>query len=229
MVGKLKENLSEIQMQIDRELKAHPALKSPRILAVSKKQPLQKIEELFALGISDFAENYLQEAKIKMEKLRHLPICWHYIGSIQTNKLNDLVGRFDLIHSVAREVEIKKIAEIARKKEIQQNFLIQVNIANESTKGGSTVDQLDSLIAETRRHTNIALRGLMIFPPLSESEEESLEWFAKAQALYLDCQKQLGSGFDRLSMGTSGDFHLALRKGATDLRIGERLFGARTD
>ena len=226
MVGSLKENLKKINAKIASE---NPSQKnSPRIVAVSKKQPESKIRELNDLGVIDFAENYLQEALLKIESLKKLNLRWHFIGQIQSKKIKDIVGRFDLIHSVCRVSELEKMSLIAAENNVIQDFLIQINIANESTKSGVKPGELDAFVAEAVKINHLNLKGLMIFPPLSDSEEESLKWFSQGQDLFLKYQKQLGEEFCHLSMGTSGDFHLAVRQGSTDLRIGEILMGSRT-
>lgn len=228
MAGSLKSNLEKINKQIALELQKNPTLEQPRIIAVSKKQPVAKIEELYALGVADFAENYVQEAKTKMQSLKNLPLRWHYIGAVQSNKLNDLVGNYELIHSMARRTDVRKAADIADAKGVQQNFLIQINIAGEPTKQGVLPDDLPSILKDVQDFSNLHLQGFMIFPPLCETDEESLEWFAKGRELFEYWQKQLGASFQRLSMGTSSDFQLAVRMGATDLRIGESLLGQRS-
>ena len=202
-------------------------MKPPRVIAVSKKQPTEKIRSLHNLGLKCFAENYLQEALLKKSQLVDLDISWHFIGQIQSKKIKDLVGNFDLIHSVTRISELEKMSLVAGEKNIQQDFLVQINIADEETKQGVKTNELQNFVDEAQKFLHLRLSGLMVFPPLCQTGEESLQWFAKGQAFFQEHQKRIGPSFKHLSMGTSGDFHLAYRKGATDLRIGESLLGSR--
>ncbi len=223
MTGNLKANLKEVQDSIEKEGSGRKVL----LVAVSKKQPVKKIEELFRLGVQDFGENYLQEALEKQEQLQELAIRWHFIGTLQTKKIKDIVGRFHLIHTVARSTELEKIERVAKSIDCIQDVLIQVNIANEESKNGVRPNDLHELLERGSLLKQVRIRGLMFFPPASDSEESSLRWFGKAQQCFLAAQKKQAPEFDTLSMGTSGDFHLAVRQGATHVRVGERLLGPR--
>jgi PLP dependent protein len=223
----LKKNLNKIQDKIDLELKKNKNLQKPRIVAVSKKQSIDKIIKLNEMGITDFAENYLQEALIKIQQLKDLSIKWHFIGKIQSNKIKDIVGNFYLIQSVSTLAEAQKISNIASEKNLNQKILMQVNLANETTKQGFLLEDLLVSLNEIIKLKNIQLIGMMVFPPLSETESETLKWFNQSFQLFNQLKSQLGPEFKHLSMGTSQDYHLAVRSGATDLRLGECLLGSR--
>lgn len=219
--GTLEENLQKIKTQIDQN-KVFP---SPLLLAVAKKQPAEKIRDLYQLGQRDFAENYLQEALAKQKDLQDLGIHWHFIGPLQSKKIKEIVGRFHLIHTVSRKVELEKMSDVARAKQVTQNFLVQVNIANEPSKRGVAPNDLSNFLSVCQSFPKLNLRGLMFFPPLEDDEAESIKWFEKAKKLF-DANGS-HENFNILSMGTSGDFALALRSGSTLVRIGEALFGPR--
>jgi len=227
MTGNLEENLRIIQNNIQSEIAKLEEKNIPLILAVSKKQPSEKIRTLYSLGVRDFGENYFQEAIEKKDSLKDLEIQWHYIGKIQRKKLKDIVGNFDLIQTVSRFEEVEKIQEIAAKKNITQKILIQVNIANEESKGGVSVKELKSLVEKTLACENVLLDGLMFFPPLSRDENETLGWFDQCQKVFEELQKKIKTPLKVLSLGTSSDYTLAIQKGSTMVRIGEALMGPR--
>lgn len=227
-MSELEENLKNIQANIQQEKSTCPFLKNPIVVAVSKKQPISKIEKLYHLGVHDFGENYLQEALEKIEIFKGLDIHWHFIGALQSKKIKEVVRHFQWIHTVSRFSEIEKIAKVAKELGKNPNVLIQVNLAGESSKQGISPDELEEMIKVSLAFPSVKLRGLMFFPPLSDLEEESLYWFAKGKELFDRFQPEGGSSFDSLSMGTSSDYHLAYRSGATHLRIGESLMGLRS-
>ncbi len=227
MLGPLKENLNNIHQRIAVELEANDNLQKPTILAVSKRQSVEKIKALADMGIEDFGENYLQEALDKKQELKDLGLRWHFIGQLQRKKIKDMVGEFYLIQTLSRKAELEKMVQVADDKKCTQNVLIQVNIANEESKQGVSAADLAELVKATIEAPRVNLQGLMFFPPLADNEAQALEWFEKCTQVFINCQKQDPENFKILSMGTSQDFPLALRKGATLLRLGEVLLGPR--
>ena len=222
-VPSLKDNLEKIRAGIPPGI-----IPYPRIIAVSKKQPISKIQELYQLGIRDFGENYIQEALEKMKALSTLNIRWHYLGQVQSKKIKDIVGRFHLIHSVARLSEVEKISQVAWSLGSEQNVLVQVNIAREVSKQGVPVEDLPEFLKKSQEFRSVHILGLMIFPPQTQDQVQALKWFSKASELFQQMKEKTGGvHFCHLSMGTSGDFQWAVRKGATDIRIGEALMGPR--
>jgi len=190
--------------------------RSVRLLAVSKLQPLTKIREAYEGGQKDFAENYLQEAALKQEQLANLPVDWHYIGRIQSNKAKLLPGKFKLIHSVDRLSIIDALA----KPRIPQEILLQFNVAGEETKGGAAEQELEKMLLHADA-TKLKVRGLMVMPPFTENPEEVRPFFKRAR----ECAAALG--LSELSMGTTQDFEVAIEEGATWIRIGTDVFGPR--
>lgn len=208
------ERLKKIQQQISRDIK---------ILAVSKGQPIEKIQDAAKnFGQKLFGENYVQEALEKQEKIASKDLQWHFIGHLQTNKVKSVVGAFDLIHSVDRLDLLKEIHKRAEQKNLTQKVLIEVNIANESSKSGISKQLLPELIEQSKSFSKVKIEGLMCMPPLGKSEKETRGYFAETREL----AKKLK--LSELSMGTSEDFLWAASEGATILRLGTILFGARS-
>jgi hypothetical protein len=200
------------------ELKKYPA----KLIAVSKLQSEDKIRALYQKGQRAFAENYVQEALSKKMNLQDLcDLEWHFIGSLQKNKVKFVVGEFDLIHSVDSYELAQKIDQLAQQKKIQQKFLLQMNISNEPTKGGLLADELPAVIEKLKELDHLELKGLMTMPPLFDDPEKS--------RIYFKMLREMASRFKlpELSMGTSHDFQVALEEGATMIRLGEVLFGER--
>jgi pyridoxal phosphate enzyme (YggS family) len=191
---------------------------SVKILAVSKGQDFAQIRQAALCGQNFFGENYAQEATEKMEKLEGLPLAWHFIGRIQSNKIKHLVGRFAVIHSVDR----LNIAEaISAASSTPQEIFLQYNVADEVTKAGAAEAGLAALAFKMGALPNIRLTGLMVMPPLSSDLEEVRPYFKKARALATNL------GLNELSMGTSSDFEVAIEEGATWIRTGTEIFGPR--
>ena len=226
MAGNLKENLNSILEKLTLEKSKNSQLVDPVVIAVSKKQSVEKIKSLNELGHNVFAENYWQEAEEKIKALIDLNIEWHFIGALQSKKIKEIVGNVELIHSVSRLVELEKISAIAKEKKIEQKILIQLNIANEESKSGVPVDEIKEFCQQAENFAHIKVCGLMVFPPLEDSEEKAIHWFQTAKTLFEEL-KQNHKEWDTLSMGTSSDYHLAYRCGATHLRVGESLMGSR--
>jgi PLP dependent protein len=210
--------------QIDTDSK-----KKPKIIAVSKTFSYKKIEEVFALGQFDFAENYVNEFEEKYEQLLSFPIKWHFIGHLQTNKVDKVVGKVEMIQSVDNERVLKKIIDLAEKKSIVQNILLQVKFGNEDTKHGFALDELDSIIQTYKNYSSIKICGLMCILPLGSSEAETTKYFSilHENLFLLKQAHDLPDDFKELSMGMSGDFKLAILEGSTMIRIGSAIFGAR--
>ncbi|MGD2166468.1 MAG: YggS family pyridoxal phosphate-dependent enzyme [Gammaproteobacteria bacterium] len=197
-----------------------------RIVAVSKQQSIESIRRLFANGITDFGESYIDEALPKLDELSELGIVWHFIGRIQSNKTRHVAERFDWVHSLDRE-------RIARRLDAQRpyhapplNVLIQVNLANEPQKGGigrNAVAELAGYIGELPK---LRFRGLMGIPPAGTTDSGLHEFFSEIRALQ-DELRRSGIRGDTLSMGMSRDFETAIAEGSNCIRIGTALFGPR--
>lgn len=197
-----------------------------RLVAVSKYHPVRAVAELAALGQRDFGENYVQEARAKQEALAGLPLRWHAIGAIQTNKARDVAGRFDLIHSLDSE---RLAGALVRRLSpgTGQRVLIQVNIGSEPQKAGVDPRGLAALVEHVLTLPALSLCGLMCLPPRCGEGEAARPWFARLRELRDDMQRRFGVDLPQLSMGMSGDYRQAVAEGATLVRVGTDIFGPR--
>lgn len=232
MDGKLN-ILSEIQKKIIKACSL--AKRDPqevKLIAVTKKVSIEKMLPIIQAGQIDFAENYLQEALIKIEQLKNEKLIWHFIGQIQTNKLKNIVGNFSLIHSVDRIEVAKEISKISKSKNIIQDILIEVNIGGEESKSGGTVEECYHLIKNILSDPHLRVCGLMCLPPLMENPEELRPYFKEMREIrdrwfYEFKETVLNKHPWFLSMGTSHDFEIAIEEGANWIRLGTLLFGNR--
>ena len=196
---------------------------SIHLLAVSKTKPAGALREAHAAGIRDFGENYLQEARAKQLELADLPLCWHFIGPIQSNKTRDIAEHFAWVHSVDRLKIAQRLSEQRPADLPPLNICIQVNVSGEASKSGCTPTDLPALAAAISALPRLKLRGLMAIPEPTEDRAEQDAAFAAVRTL----QESLNMGLDTLSMGMSHDLESAIAQGATWVRIGTALFGAR--
>ena len=196
---------------------------SIHLLAVSKTKPAAALREAYAAGVRDFGENYLQEARAKQVELADLPLCWHFIGPIQSNKTRDIAEHFAWVHSVDRLKIAQRLSEQRPADLPPLNICIQVNVSGEASKSGCTPTDLPALAAAISALPRLKLRGLMAIPEPTEDRAEQDAAFAAVRTL----QESLNMGLDTLSMGMSHDLESAIAQGATWVRIGTALFGAR--
>lgn len=197
------------------------------IVAVSKTHPAEAVRAAAAAGARDFGENYAQELAAKRDACGDLGVGarWHFIGRLQRNKVKLVAGRVALVHAVD-SVELAE--EIAKRAQgAVQPVLIAVNLAGEATKGGVTAETAGALAAGILRLPGVRLDGLMTMPPPSEDPEASRGCFAALRALRDRLQQELGAPLPALSMGMSSDYEVAIACGATHVRIGTAIFGAR--
>lgn len=196
------------------------------LLAVSKAQPAQTVREAFAAGQTRFGENYLQEALGKQAELSDLAIEWHFIGPIQSNKTQPIAQNFSWVHSIDR-LKIAQRLNDARPAELAPlQVCVQVNIGNEESKGGVDADELEALAAAITALPRLKLRGLMAIPPPTADENQQRAQFKQVRQCY-DSLLDKGFKLDTLSMGMSEDYPIAIEQGATIVRVGSALFGAR--
>ena len=196
---------------------------SIHLLAVSKTKPAGALREAHAAGIRDFGENYLQEARAKQVELADLPLCWHFIGPIQSNKTRDIAEHFAWVHSVDRLKIAQRLSEQRPADLPPLNICIQVNVSGEASKSGCTPHDLPALAAAINVLPRLKLRGLMAIPEPTDDRSEQDAAFATVRTLL----QSLNMGLDTLSMGMSHDLESAIAQGATWVRIGTALFGAR--
>ncbi|MBD8808351.1 YggS family pyridoxal phosphate-dependent enzyme [Pseudomonas syringae] len=217
-------NISTLEQRIrTASLAAQRDPASVGLLAVSKTKPSSALREAYAAGLRDFGENYLQEALGKQAELADLPLCWHFIGPIQSNKTRAIAENFAWVHSVDRLKIAQRLSE-QRPEDLEPlNICIQVNVSGESSKSGCTAEDLPALAAAISALPRLRLRGLMAIPEPTEDQAEQATAFAAVRTL----QDQLDLPLDTLSMGMSHDLEAAIAQGATWVRIGTALFGAR--
>ena len=197
-----------------------------KLIAVSKTKPAEAIKAVYDSGQRDFGENYVSEAVEKMSVLKPLDICWHFLGPLQSNKTRLVATHFDWIHSVDR-VKIAKRLNEQRPDELPPlNVCLQVNIPAEPTKSGvSSEAELLELALAVSEMDRLALRGIMAIPaPASDLEQQRAQFKSIAQLLSIP---DLPMQMTELSMGMSGDMESAVAEGATMVRIGTDIFGAR--
>lgn len=203
------------------------------LIGASKTVSGARLPEFYDAGLRDCGENYVQEAARKMDEIalsstRYRDWNWHFIGALQSNKARDVVGKFALIHSVDRLSLAQSLDKAACKIEIIQDVLLQVNIGDETTKAGCAVDELSELAHFCGELKNLNVRGLMCLPPASENIEDSRVHFCRLRELRDELRaSSTRSCGSELSMGMSGDFEVAIEEGATLIRLGTALFGAR--
>lgn len=193
------------------------------LLAVSKTKPAAAIRAACAAGLRDFGENYLQEALEKQLELSDLPLTWHFIGPIQSNKTRPIAEHFDWVHSVERLKIAQRLSEQRPADLPALNICLQVNVSGEASKSGCTPAELPALAAAVAQLPRLKLRGLMAIPEPSADPAAQRAAFEQVRAL----QDSLNLDLDTLSMGMSHDLEAAIAAGATWVRIGTALFGER--
>jgi len=196
------------------------------VVAVSKQKPAEAVREAFEAGCRDFGENYVQESLPKIAALGALPITWHFIGHLQTNKARDVAERFDWVHGIDRA---KAAAALSKARPVERgplNVCLQVNISAEDTKGGVAPGEALDLAHEVAALPVLRLRGLMgIASPTADATVQRRQ-FAELRRTF-DGLVKAGLAVDTLSMGMSADLESAVAEGATMVRIGTALFGER--
>ncbi len=198
------------------------------LLAVSKRQPLDRIRALIDAGQRCFGENYVDEALVKINALANPSLEWHFIGPIQSNKTRLLARHFDWVHSLDR---IKLVTRLNDQRPVEApplNVLIQVNLDAEAQKAGCAPQEIAALAAAVASAPNLRLRGLMAIPAARSEPADQAAVFARLQALYGELARR-HPGIDTLSAGMSGDLEAAIAHGSTLVRVGTDLFGARPD
>ncbi|WP_182532201.1 YggS family pyridoxal phosphate-dependent enzyme [Dokdonella fugitiva] len=196
------------------------------LVAVSKTQPAAAVRALAACGQRAFGENYVQEAVAKQADLADLPLEWHLIGPLQSNKCREAAEHFDWLQSLDR---LKLVAPLARHRPPARaplNVLVQVNVDDEASKSGCRPEEIGTLAAAVAAEPRLRLRGLMAIPAPAPERERRRAAFARMLALF-DALRAEHAEIDTLSMGMSDDFELAIAAGATMVRVGTLLFGAR--
>jgi hypothetical protein len=196
------------------------------LVAVTKTQTAETIRAAATAGVTDFGESYLQEALAKMPLLADLPLRWHFIGSIQSNKTRAIAERFDWVHSIDRLSIARRLSEQRPYHAPPLNLCIQVELVPEPNKGGVSPSEAGQLAAAAAGLPRVCVRGLMCVPPPQPNAAAERAVFARLRNLLEELNAN-GHKLDTLSMGMSGDYESAIAEGATQVRIGTALFGSR--
>ncbi len=219
--------VNEVLAQIDEVCKT---LDKPRplVICVSKTYPCSAIEEAYSYGMRDFGENKVQELMEKMEKI-DLPINWHLIGHLQTNKVKYIIDKVALIHSIDSIKLLNEVEAQAKKRGIVANVLLQINVAKDENKFGFYEEEIAQVLAHITTLTNVRVKGLMTIVPYVENPQDNAKYFGKLYEIYVDIQKQTldNISMEILSAGMSNDFKVAIEEGSNCVRIGTAIFGAR--
>ncbi|CAB1063820.1 Pyridoxal phosphate-containing protein YggS [Olavius sp. associated proteobacterium Delta 1] len=199
------------------------------LIAVSKTMPAEVVKEAIAAGVTDLAENYIQEAREKVNTLATFNVNWHYIGHLQSNKAKYAVRLFDLIHSVDSLKLAKELNKYAQKNDKIQSILVQVNVAKEESKSGVYAENTIELLKNIGQLDNVSVKGLMTMPPYFNAPERVRPFFAALRKLrdQIKAEGIPNIAMEELSMGMTGDFEAAIEEGATMVRIGTAIFGER--
>lgn len=199
-----------------------------KLVGASKTVPVERIRPAVEAGLTILGENYLQEARDKIAAF-DLPVDWHFIGHLQSNKAVTAVKLFSLIHSVDRLSLAQALNGAAAKTNQVQDILLEVNLAQEPTKSGAKIEDLETLLRTVAAFPNLRVRGLMTMPPWYEDAEKVRPYFQTLRRTrdHLQSLKLPRVDLIELSMGMSGDFQVAIEEGATLVRIGTALFGSR--
>ena len=199
---------------------------SVTLVAVTKAQPAELLRAAATAGVTDFGENYLQEAAGKMDELGPAGVHWHFIGAVQSNKTRAIGERFEWVHSIDRFSVARRLSEQRPFHAPLLNVCIQVALIPEPTKGGIEPAELTELALRTAELPRVRLRGLMCVPPPQPEPQAQRAVFSRLRILLEELNAQ-GLKLDTLSMGMSADFESAIAEGATHVRIGTAIFGSR--
>ncbi len=226
----VRENLAEVERRIQAACeRAGRERAQVRLIAVSKTKPVELLTEAYEAGSRDFGENKPQEIK---EKYPQLPsdIRWHMIGHLQRNKIKYVIDKVCMIHSVESVRLAEAISEEAGKRGIVMPVLVEVNVAGEESKFGVRPEETEAFVREICRFPNIRVEGLMTIAPFTENAEDNRIFFRKLRNLYVDIKAKNIDNVNmcNLSMGMTGDYEVAIEEGATMVRVGTGIFGARS-
>lgn len=223
--------LDEVRRRIEASAqRAGRAAKEITLIAVSKTHPGSLIEEAIKAGALDLGENRVQEAEEKIAQLAHTNARWHLIGHLQANKARRAVKLFDVIHSIDSAALVERLERLCVEEGRDElPVLAQVDLAGEATKSGASVEELNRIVEQTSKCERVRLIGLMTLPPFFDDAEEVRPFFRRLRELRdeLRARQAFGERVGELSMGMSHDYEVAIEEGATMVRVGTAIFGAR--
>ena len=225
----LKDQLQEVEKRIQAACdRAGRKREEVTLIAVSKTKPVETLQEAYDLGVRIFGENKVQELTAKYEALPK-DIHWHMIGHLQTNKVKYIIDKAELIHSVDSLKLAETIEKEAAKHDLIADILVEVNVAEEESKFGMKMEEVIPFVEKVSAFPHVRVRGLMTIAPFVEDPEENRSIFADLHKLYVDIKKKNHDNdtVSVLSMGMTNDYEVAIEEGATMVRVGTGIFGAR--
>ncbi len=226
-MSEIAEKLSQVLSRIEEARKRSPYGQDVTLVAVTKFHPLSDMEEVIRLGVTDVGENRVQEMEGKYKELT-LPVRWHLQGHLQKNKVKKAVAMADLIQSADSREILKEIDKRAGEIGKVQDVLLECNISQEESKTGLSAEELPQVIAEAKALSHVRVTGLMCMAPNYEDVEMTRPVFHEAHTLWEEMKNQFPHGqISILSMGMTHDFEIAIEEGATMVRVGTAIFGAR--
>ncbi len=218
----IKENIDRIKQDIEKYKTCEGDV---LLLGVTKGVSSERIREAYDCGIRDFGENYLQEAINKMDELRDLPLRWHFIGHLQTNKAGKVAERFSLVQSVDKFKLAHALNDRVKGKVL--DILLQIDFTGRDNRTGFNPAHLEE-VEEILKLPHVKVRGLMSMAPFLPDPEDTRPYFRKVKDLAIELKEKFGFEANYLSMGMTGDYKVALSEGANLIRIGSGIFGPRT-
>lgn len=225
----IKDNLEEVESRICAACKRAGRDRSEvTLIAVSKTKPVSDLVQAYDYGCRHFGENKVQELCDKIEQLPE-DIHWHMIGHLQRNKVKYLVGKVDCIHSIDSIRLARQIETESAKKDVITKILIEVNVAEEESKFGISLEEVEDIVKEISKYPHIRIEGLMTIAPYTDNPEENRQVFANLHKVYVDIKhKNIDNvNMNVLSMGMTGDYEVAIEEGSTMVRVGTGIFGMR--
>ena len=225
----IKDNIKQVEERIQAACdRSGRKREDVTLIAVSKTKPVSAIYEVMETGIIDYGENKVQELTDKIETISE-PLNWHMIGHLQRNKVKYIVDKVKLIHSVDSLRLAEQINQEAMKKNVDVDILIEVNIADETSKFGLNTEEVIDLIKKVSTLQNVHIKGLMTVAPFTDNTEENRPYFRNLKQLAVDinCKNIDNVTMSVLSMGMTGDYEIAIEEGATMVRVGTGIFGER--
>ena len=226
----IKENLEEVREKIRQACQRSGRREEDvTLISVSKTKPVEMLKEAYEAGSRDFGENRVQEI---MEKYGQMPedVRWHMIGHLQKNKVRQVIDKAVLIHSVDTVELAEQIEKDAAKRDLTVDILLEVNVAEEESKFGFRTEEVEAAVMKIKEFPHVHIKGLMTIAPFVANSEDNREVFKKLYQLYVDIRSKNIDNVNMsvLSMGMTGDYEVAVEEGATMIRVGTGIFGART-
>lgn len=226
----IKENLEEVREKIRQACQRSGRREEDvTLISVSKTKPVEMLKEAYEAGSRDFGENRVQEI---MEKYGQMPedVRWHMIGHLQKNKVRQVIDKAVLIHSVDTVELAEQIEKDAAKRDLTVDILLEVNVAEEESKFGFRTEEVEAAVTKIKEFPHVHIKGLMTIAPFVSNSEDNREVFKKLYQLYVDIRSKNIDNVNMsvLSMGMTGDYEVAVEEGATMIRVGTGIFGART-